>query len=177
MARKILTKNTQRNLSSCLTSVYAGWVASTFFCHGGPITTQWVSQEDRTRTDVSPYVHRKNREHEKHGSGADDQGRIETYTYEMLNWDSGLAGEIYSVCEEIFEKHLTVLMFTMLYIYSYPPVDVQSVCLDVFESVENKNSPCKRGDLIFGQKPYLLLATHKCVSCWPASHATVIYNP
>ena len=67
--------------------------------------------------------------------------------------DSGLAGEIYGVCEEIFEKHLTVLMFTMLDIYSHPPVDVQSVCLDVFESVEKKNSPCKRGDFIFGQSP------------------------
>lgn len=55
--------------------------------------------------------------------------------------DSGLIGAIYGVCEEIFEKHLTVLMFTMLDIYSHPPVDVQSVCLDVFESVENKNPP------------------------------------
>lgn len=95
----------------------------------------------RHEPDISHYVHRKNRAHEKHGSGADDQGRIETYTYEVLNWDSGLAGEIYDVCEEIFEKHLTVLMFTMLYIYSHPPVDVQRVCLDIFESVEKKNPP------------------------------------
>ena len=26
-------------------------------------------------------------------------------------------------------------------IYSHPPVDVQSVCLDVFESVEKKKAP------------------------------------
>lgn len=111
------------------------------FCHGVPIPTQWVSQEDRTRTW---YIFLCSSEEQGAWKARKRRWRLRknrNIYVRSVERDSGLIGAIYGVCEEIFEKHLTVLMFTMLDIYSHPPVDVQSVCLDVFESVENKNPP------------------------------------
>lgn len=72
MARKVLTKKTQRNLSSCLTAAYAGRVASTFFVTVFLFPLNEFLRKIGHEPDISSYVHRKNREHEKHGSGADD---------------------------------------------------------------------------------------------------------